>query len=85
MLPMQAQYLTNMFSASRYGTDAFSANAGPAAGLLNEAAKAGYNTISHLEDNPTSGYIWQFLYKQVPFANQYKPGKEAVKEAFNLK
>lgn len=83
-LPMQMQYLSNMFNANRYGSDPVAANLGPFAGLIKEATQAGYNTVSHFEDDPTSGYIWQFLYKQVPFANQLKPGKEAIKEAFDL-
>lgn len=82
--PMQMQYVMNMFNAPRYVSDPVSANLGPIAGLIKEGAQAGYNTVSHFEEEPTSGYIWQFLYKQVPVINQLKPGKEAVKEYFDL-
>lgn len=83
LLPMQVQYVTNMFAATRHGVDPVSANLGPAAGLIKEAAQAGAKTIGSFEEDPTTGYIWQFMYKQTPFG-QYKPGQEAVKDAFSL-
>ena len=84
VLPMQMQYVTNMFNADRYGTDPVAANLGPAAGLIKEAVQAGSRTVSSFEEEPTSGFIWQFLYKQTPVINVLKPGKEAVKEYFDL-
>lgn len=84
VVPMQGQYLLNMFNAKRYGSDPVSANLGPAAGLVKEASQAGFNTIASFDEEPTSGYIWQFMYKQTPVINQLKPGKEAVKEYFDL-
>lgn len=84
VLPMQMQYVSNMFNADRYGTDPVAANLGPAAGLIKEAVQAGNRTMISFEEDPTSGYIWQFLYKQVPVINVLKPGKEAVKEYFDL-
>lgn len=79
LAPMTAQYLTNMISSDRYGQDGVSAVAGPAVGLINDAASASYKTIASFEDDPTSGYVWQFLFKQTP-VGQVKPFQDGLKE-----
>ena len=84
VIPMQFQYVLNMFNAPRYGSDPVTANLGPAAGLVKEAANAGYKTVASFEETPTSGYIWQFMFKQTPVINQLAPMKEEVKEFFDL-
>lgn len=81
--PMQMQYVSDMFFAQRYGSSPIETIAGPAAGVLKEVAQASTRTISSFEENPTSGYIWQMLYKQTP-ARVFKPAAEAIKEEFDL-
>lgn len=83
LMPMQMQYVTDMFSAQRYGASPVETIAGPAAGFLKETAVAGSKTIGSFAEDPTSGYIWQYLYKQTP-ARVFKPASEAIKEEFNL-
>ena len=83
LMPMQMQYVTDMFSAQRYGSSPIETIAGPAAGVLKEAGVAGSRTIGSFAEEPTSGYIWQFLYKQTP-ARVFKPAAEAIKEEFEL-
>lgn len=79
LAPMTVQYLTNMMSSDRYGQDAISSVAGPAVGMINDASQAAYKTIGSFEDDPTSGYVWQFLFKQTP-AGQIKPFQDGLKE-----
>lgn len=81
--PMGMQYLTNMYGSDRYGQGPVESQLGPLVGSLNDAFKASRATINSFEDDPTSGHIWKFLYKQTPFGS-IKPGQEAVKEAFDL-
>jgi hypothetical protein len=83
LMPMQMQYVTDMFSAQRYGSSPIETIAGPAAGFLKETATAGSRTIGSFAEEPTSGYIWQYLYKQTP-ARVFKPASEAIKEEFDL-
>lgn len=81
--PMQMQYVSDMFFAQRYGSSPVETIAGPAAGVLKEVGVAGARTIASFEDDPTSGYIWQMLYKQTP-ARVFKPAQDAIKEEFDL-
>lgn len=83
LAPMQMQYLTDMIFANRYGSSPIETIAGPAAGFLKETGTAANRTISSFADEPTSGYVWQYLYNQTP-ARVFKPGKEAIKEEFDL-
>jgi hypothetical protein len=83
MMPMQMQYATDMVFSQRYGASPVETIAGPAAGFLKETATAASRTIGSFEENPTSGFIWQYLYKQTP-ARVFKPGTEAIKEEFDL-
>ena len=81
--PMPLQYATSMVTSDRYGQSGVDAVAGPWVGLVNDAAKATGRTIGSFAEDPTSGYVWQFLYKQTPFG-QVKPLKEAVKDNLDL-
>lgn len=83
LMPMQMQYVSDMFTATRHGTTPVESIMGPAAGFLTETGIAAYKTIGSFEEDPTSGYIWQYLYNQTP-ARVFKPGKEAIKEEFDL-
>ena len=83
LMPMQMQYVSDMFTATRHGTTPVESIAGPAAGFVTETGLAAYKTIGSFEESPTSGYIWQYLYNQTP-ARVFKPGKEAIKEEFDL-
>lgn len=83
IMPMQAQYLSDMIFANRYGASPIETIAGPAAGFAKETANMASRTIASFEDEPTSGYIWQYLYNQTP-ARVFKPAKEAIKEEFDL-
>lgn len=83
LMPMQMQYVSDMVFANRYGSTPIETIAGPAAGLLKETATAAQRTIASFEEDPTSGYVWQYLYKQTP-ARVFKPAAEAIKEEFEL-
>jgi hypothetical protein len=83
LMPMQMQYVSDMFTATRHGTTPVESIMGPAAGFVTETGLAAYKTISSFEENPTSGHIWKYLYEQTP-ARVFKPGKEAIKEEFDL-
>jgi hypothetical protein len=82
-LPMTVQYFTGMVASDRYGQSPVDSTLGPWVGVANEAGRAASRTISSFEDDPTSGYVWQFLYKQTPFGS-VKPIQEAVKEELDL-
>lgn len=81
--PMGIQYVTGMFASGRYGQGPVESQLGPWAGVVGDAMKAGNATIGSFEDDPTSGHIWKFLYKQTPFGS-FKPGQEAITEGLNL-
>jgi hypothetical protein len=83
LMPMQMQYATDMVFSQRYGASPIETVAGPAAGFLKEVATASSRTISSFEEEPTSGYIWQFLFKQTP-ARVFKPAGDSIKEEFEL-
>lgn len=82
-LPMTLQYATGMVASDRYGQDPVTSSLGPWAGVVNDAARATGRTIASFEDDPTSGFVWQFLYKQTPFGS-VKPIQEAVKDELDL-
>lgn len=76
--PMSLQYLTGMYGSNRYGQGPIESQLGPWAGVVGDAMKATQRTINSFEDDPTSGHIWQFLFKQTPFG-PVVPLKEMVK------
>lgn len=81
--PLQLSLVWDMLSAQRRGSTPIEALAGPVAGFGTEAATTVYNTIGSFADDPTSGYLWEFLYKQTP-ARPFAAGKEAIKELSGL-
>lgn len=82
--PMQIQYITDMAFANKYGVDPTSVVAGPAIGLVNDAVKKVVApTIASFSDNPTSGYVWKFLYKKSPFRD-IESGQEWIDDTFDL-
>lgn len=82
--PIQTQYATDALFSNRYGVDPATALAGPIVGLATGAVnKVVSPTISHWEDNPTSGYVWKFLYKQSP-ARNIDAGNEWIDDTFDL-
>lgn len=84
LAPIQMQYATDALFSNKYGTDPLTALAGPAVGKATEVVKKVVTpTIAHLEDNPTSGYLWKFLYKQTPFRN-VESGEEWIDDTFDL-
>lgn len=82
-LPMTVQYATGMLASDRYGQSPVDSALGPWFGVANDAARAGTRTINSFAEEPTSGYVWQFLYKQTPFGS-IKPIQEAVKDNLDL-
>lgn len=81
--PMGIQYLTGMYGSNKYGQGPVESQLGPYAGVVKDAVNATRATIGSFEDDPTSGHIWQFLYKQTPFGS-VKPVQEAVKEGLDI-
>ena len=77
--PLQVSLVWDMLSAQRRGSTPIEALAGPVAGFGTEAAGMVYNTIGSFADDPTSGHLWEFLYKQTP-ARPFAAGKEAIRE-----
>lgn len=82
--PMQVQYVTDMAFANKYGVDPTSVVAGPAVGIVNDAfKKVVAPTIASFSDDPTSGYVWKFLYKKSPFRD-IESGQEWIDDTFDL-
>lgn len=72
--PAQVSWISDIFSAPRYGSSGFG-TVSPAAGFTEEALKSIYN----FADKPEEGKIYQWMFKQTP-AQFFRPGREAVKE-----
>lgn len=84
LAPIQMQYVSDALFSNKYGVDPATALGGPAVGMgTNVVKKVLSPTISHWEDNPTSGYLWKFLYKQTPFRN-VAAGEEWINDTFDL-
>lgn len=82
--PMQVQYVTDMAFANKYGMDPTSVILGPALGTVNDLGKKVVApTIASFSDNPTSGYVWKFLYKKSPFRD-IESGQEWIDDTFDL-
>lgn len=82
--PMQFQYVTDMAFANKYGMDPTSVVLGPALGTVNDfGKKVVAPTIASFSDDPTSGYVWKFLYKKSPFRD-IESGQEWIDDTFDL-
>uniref|UniRef100_A0AAU6VZK8 Particle protein n=3 Tax=unclassified bacterial viruses TaxID=12333 RepID=A0AAU6VZK8_9VIRU len=84
LAPIQMQYISDALFSNKYGVDPATALGGPAVGMATNVVKKVVSpTISHWEDNPTSGYLWKFLYKQTPVRN-WGGGEEWINDTFDL-
>lgn len=64
LAPLQVSLISDFYAAPRYGTSGPEAVAGPAFGFVKETL----NTIYQVQDNPTEGEIWKYLFRQTPAA-----------------
>ena len=84
LAPIQVQYMTDALFSNKYGVDPSTALLGPAVGMgTNVVKKVITPTIANWEDNPTSGYLWKFLYKQSPLRN-IGAGEEWIDDTFDV-
>jgi len=84
LAPIQMQYISDALFSNKYGVDPATALGGPAIGMTtNVIKKVVTPTIKQWEDNPTSGYLWKFLYKQTPLRN-VASGEEWIDDTFDL-
>lgn len=74
IMPVQASWIMDFFSAPRYGSSGFG-SLSPALGFVEDTSKSVYNFVN----KPEEGSIYQYLYKQTP-AQFFRPGREAAKE-----
>lgn len=78
LMPLQMGIISDFFGSSRYGSSPIEVVAGPVAGTLKDARDAGLKTITSFQnDDPTMGYIGEFLFKQSPF-RPFAQAKELI-------
>ena len=84
LMPLQLGIVSDFFGSSRYGSTPTEVFAGPVGGLMTDFRNAGLKTITSFEnDDPTAGYIGEFLFKQSPF-RPFKKAQEAIKSGLDV-
>jgi hypothetical protein len=82
LMPLQVSLVSDFFAAPRYGSDPVTALVGPAGGFAKDTGKIAYTAgqnIMGYKDDPMSGKIAQYLFKQTPF-QFYRPTREEALE-----
>lgn len=84
LMPLQLGIVSDFFGSSRYGSTPTEVFAGPVGGFMTDFRNAGLKTITSFEnDDPTAGYIGEFLFKQSPF-RPFKKAQEAIKSGLDI-